>query len=237
VTAVERSITGYHQDDAGDWVAELVCGHNQHVRHRPPFQMRPWVLTEAERQARIGAPLECPLCDRAELPAATRLVRSSPEWDEGSLPPGLRRAHRLGPGTWGRIVVKEGRLLFSIASEPRLEKELTGQTAAQAIPPDIEHEVRPVGPVRLSIEFLAVDRTAEYEEFEGVEGVEGVEVVEGDGKVGEVNDGGDPACWAGLICPECGAVTADGYHRPGCAAASMSDEGDAAPPGRRVEPG
>jgi hypothetical protein len=28
-------------------------------------------------------------------------------------------------------------------------------------------------------------------------------------------DGGDPACWAHLICPDCGAVETDGY-RAGC---------------------
>jgi hypothetical protein len=27
---------GYHQDEEQNWVAELSCGHQQHVRHRPP---------------------------------------------------------------------------------------------------------------------------------------------------------------------------------------------------------
>ena len=28
-------------------------------------------------------------------------------------------------------------------------------------------------------------------------------------------NGGDPACWAHLVCAECGAVETEG-HRPGC---------------------
>lgn len=28
--------------------------------------------------------------------------------------------------------------------------------------------------------------------------------------------GGDPACWAGLLCPECFAMSEGGYHRDGC---------------------
>jgi tellurite resistance-related uncharacterized protein len=55
---VQRSIVGFHQDDVGDWVAELSCLHGQHVRHRPPFYDRPWVVNERERAARIGADLE-----------------------------------------------------------------------------------------------------------------------------------------------------------------------------------
>ncbi len=49
---VERAITGYHLDDEGDWVAELSCGHNQHVRHRPPFRLRAWVTEGTEQTAR-----------------------------------------------------------------------------------------------------------------------------------------------------------------------------------------
>jgi hypothetical protein len=57
------TITGFHQDAAGDWVAELSCGHSQHVRHRPPWQSRPWVTTAAGRAAKLGAPIECPACE------------------------------------------------------------------------------------------------------------------------------------------------------------------------------
>jgi hypothetical protein len=53
---------GFDQDEAGDWVALLACGHRQHVRHRPPWHERPWVLTEEGRADRLGSPLECPAC-------------------------------------------------------------------------------------------------------------------------------------------------------------------------------
>jgi uncharacterized protein len=31
-------------------------------------------------------------------------------------------------------------------------------------------------------------------------------------------EGGDPVCWAHLVCPECGAMESEG-HRAGCSAA------------------
>ena len=60
--APERPVTGFHQDAEGDWVAELECGHGQHVRHDPPWQVRPWVVTADGRAQHIGTSLRCVRC-------------------------------------------------------------------------------------------------------------------------------------------------------------------------------
>ena len=61
---MQRSITAFHQDPDSHWVADLECGHSQHVRHDPPWQVREWVLTEQSRRAHLGTPLDCVMCDR-----------------------------------------------------------------------------------------------------------------------------------------------------------------------------
>jgi tellurite methyltransferase len=63
---VKRPIRGFHQDEQGHWVADLACGHGQHVRHAPPFQSRPWVLTPEGRASFLGFELDCVRCDRGE---------------------------------------------------------------------------------------------------------------------------------------------------------------------------
>ena len=208
--AVERAITGYHQDVEGDWVAEISCGHDQHVRHLPPFQLRGWVLEEKGRAEKVGTAIDCPLCDRAELPEGLRLVRSSAEWSEHTMPSGLRRAHRLARGTWARVAVHEGRLRFVAATGPALRVELVpGST--QAIPPDVEHEVQPLGQVRFTIDFFAVDEGRMAGEVAAAEPVPPLAQLGAD-------QAGDPACWAGLLCPGCGVVLGDGPHDRDCRA-------------------
>ena len=59
---VKRRVVGFRQDEEGHWVAELECGHTQHVRHDPPWQVRPWVVTEEGREAHLGMELDCRLC-------------------------------------------------------------------------------------------------------------------------------------------------------------------------------
>ena len=47
---MQQAMIDFHLDEENHWVAELACGHTQHVRHTPPWQNRPWVMTEQGRQ-------------------------------------------------------------------------------------------------------------------------------------------------------------------------------------------
>ena len=68
---MQLPIVGYHKDQEGDWVAQLECGHFQHVRHNPPWINRPWVITQQGRESKLGFELNCKKCDLGE-PADAR---------------------------------------------------------------------------------------------------------------------------------------------------------------------
>lgn len=63
---MDRRIVGFHQDEEGQWVADLECGHSVHVRHDPPWQVRPWVVNHEERASRIGTAMRCARCENAQ---------------------------------------------------------------------------------------------------------------------------------------------------------------------------
>lgn len=192
---MRQAIAGYSRDEAGDWVAHLTCGHRQHVRHDPPFAQRQWVLSAAGRGGMLGTALDCPPCERGEPPAGLVLARTSAEWDAESMPPGLRGEHRLAAATWGRLVVRDGSLRLVFAT-----REAVVEDGAPAwIPPDTPHGVQLSGPVRFAVEFhRAPPPPADDDE-----------------------QGGEAACYAHLLCEECGVVLVPGVaHRPGCSQAS-----------------
>ncbi|WP_447783648.1 DUF3565 domain-containing protein [Pseudomonas germanica] len=61
------TIAGFHQDEECHWVAELSCGHTQHLRHQPPWQSRAWVLDPAQRIEKIGQPFACGWCAQGSV--------------------------------------------------------------------------------------------------------------------------------------------------------------------------
>lgn len=110
-------VVGFRQDDEGAFVAELACGHAQHVRHRPPLESRPWVTTEAGRRAFVGKALPCPLCRMPRLPSDVAPYKNTGVFDARSVPAGLKRSHALEEDTWGEIVVEHGRVLYVLEDE------------------------------------------------------------------------------------------------------------------------
>jgi len=63
---MQRKIIGLHQDEAQDWVVDLACGQQQHVRHAPPWLNRPWGVSPEGRQSRFGSSLDCKHCNHSE---------------------------------------------------------------------------------------------------------------------------------------------------------------------------
>jgi tellurite resistance-related uncharacterized protein len=150
---VRRSITGFHQDEGGDWVAQLSCLHAQHVHHDPPFWDRPWVKDQSGRDEHVGTGIDCPLCDRAELPDGLRLARTAGPFDADSLPAALRRRHLVADHTWGYVRVIDGSVGLVMATEPPIDVRL-GAGEGQAIPPGVAHHLVIEGPVSVAVDFL-----------------------------------------------------------------------------------
>jgi tellurite methyltransferase len=117
--------------------------------------LAPWVEDEIERARRVGTMLDCPLCDRCEIPDGLVLVRTTATWDEGTIPGALRRAHRLPAGTWGRLRVAQGQLRFVAQTDPPTDVIVDAQLS-QGIPPGVDHHVEPGRGTRFAIDLLAV---------------------------------------------------------------------------------
>jgi len=153
---MKRPIIGFRTDAEGDWVALLDCGHPQHVRHRPPFEERPWVTTEAGRREKLGMALNCVRCDAFELPAHFVAYQQTAEYTETTVPDGLRRDHTTRAGVWAKIVVLAGRLRHHVESLG-VTRELSPE-APGVVPPEVAHRVEPLGAVRFRVEFYAAPK-------------------------------------------------------------------------------
>lgn len=104
---MKQPIVGYHKDDENHWVAELDCGHHQHVRHKPPWIERDWVVTEAGRDEYLGFELDCLRCDACEQPlpyvSAADVDRIIPrEFDEKDMAQVREIIEEYGTERWHR---------------------------------------------------------------------------------------------------------------------------------------
>jgi tellurite resistance-related uncharacterized protein len=146
---MDTTISGFHQDEAGDWVAELACEHGQHMRHRPPWTLRAWVTTAEGRQSKLGSVIDCPLCDQLVMPPKASEYKRTATFTEETLPAGLRADHRTKAGTWARIVVEAGELEYHVRA--RVQRLSPGTIGL--VEPERTHHVVPLGSVRVHVEF------------------------------------------------------------------------------------
>ncbi len=151
---MQRVITGFHQDEHGDWVAELDCYHGQHVRHKPPFFNREWTQSEAGRNAMLGTALDCVRCDRLEFPEGLQEYKRTPDFTEATIPAGLLRDHTTKTGVWGLIEVEEGSLLYTV-QEPREQSHTLTPGTPGVVVPGMKHHVRTEGGVKFHVAFYA----------------------------------------------------------------------------------
>ncbi|MGZ3696089.1 MAG: DUF3565 domain-containing protein [Bdellovibrionota bacterium] len=76
---MKQKISGFHLDQENHWVADLNCGHAQHVRHDPPWTERDWVITKAGRDSRLDTELNCVRCDEAGNAVARAVLKECRE--------------------------------------------------------------------------------------------------------------------------------------------------------------
>jgi len=91
--------------------------------------------------------------DRPALPSGLTVVRTTPTFDETSTPAGLRAAHTVAEGVWGRIRVLAGRVTF-VFEEPHQRTVDLDAGDELAIPPGRRHHVEPGPGARFEVDFL-----------------------------------------------------------------------------------
>lgn len=110
------------------------------------------------KAARIAQSLDAALhfrLSKAETPKvaapASKPYRSTPVFDEQTLPQALRQAHTTKDGVWGVIRVLEGCVRYRI--EAHDHDVILSPGTPGLVRPQEPHHVEPVGPMRMQVEF------------------------------------------------------------------------------------
>jgi ferredoxin len=119
------------------------------------MEERPWVLTEEGRRGKLGKNLNCLYCNMPTLPAGAEVYKTTHEFTARTVPDGMLQDHRTRAGTWGRIVVRQGKLMYSL-SDPDVPAWILRPGIDGIIAPGVAHFIAPHGDVRFVVEFLRV---------------------------------------------------------------------------------
>lgn len=92
---------------------------------------------------------------KPQMPHELRQVRTTSEFTHESTPNGLRKAHRVATGVWGRLVVNEGSVDFVFEDDDAGPLRIEAMHHVD-IPPDTPHHVVTHPGCRFVVEFYAL---------------------------------------------------------------------------------
>ena len=87
-----------------------------------------------------------------DLPNNVVAYKRTPDFTQASVPTGLLENHNTKMGVWGKIVVLDGELEYTI-EEPSVEVIVLNKGVFGVVEPQIKHRVKPLGVVRFYVEF------------------------------------------------------------------------------------
>ena len=87
-----------------------------------------------------------------EVPAGFEFVRTTPTFDNVSVPAGLLGTHHVARGAWGRLLVHSGELAFVFEDFPDTPISV-GAGRYVVIPPERPHHLELDGPATFAVEF------------------------------------------------------------------------------------
>ncbi len=87
-----------------------------------------------------------------QLPEDVIPYKRTPEFDENSIPGGLLHEHSTKENVWGKIVILEGELQYTIKA-PEPDVIVLDEHTYGVVEPTVLHAVKPLGKVRFYVEF------------------------------------------------------------------------------------
>lgn len=86
-----------------------------------------------------------------EMPQQLKPYKKTAVFSQDNIPTALLNDHSTKPNVWGKIVVLEGKLLYSIPC--RNEEHILTPEKFGVVEPEIKHKVSTIGEVQFYVEF------------------------------------------------------------------------------------
>ncbi len=86
-----------------------------------------------------------------EIPRLLKPYKKTGIFNQETIPAALLNDHSTKSGVWGKIIIIEGRLLYTITHNN--EEQVLTVDKFGVVEPEVKHSVQPLGQVQFYVEF------------------------------------------------------------------------------------